>query len=75
MVVYRPFTRHIPISSSFKSVCLMELLGGGAVKLVSVGNCYIFDSFVKYSYVRFIATEISNSYYGPVTVWFTVGVL
>jgi len=40
----------------FQAIILLELLGDGAVKVVTVRNCYIyyvcfFDGFVKYNYV------------------------
>ena len=36
------FSRHILVSSTFKSVCFLEPLDDGVLKVVTVTNCYIY---------------------------------
>jgi hypothetical protein len=42
IVLYRPFSVAIFLVTFLSNFLLLGLLGGGTVKIVTVGNCYIY---------------------------------
>ena len=78
------YTRRFQLSYSywifFRVSRLPELLCDGAVKVVTIRNCYIqwvrfLDGSVNYDCVWSVVMYRSTSYYGPFTVQFLIGVL